>query len=246
MDLLKYVDNQVTKIRQTKIRYDKVVEDVKKKATSEYGTFGGISIKYDAEQVAVNKSQGETVIHQLYAECDKEIEKIITETETTLVAEKKRVIQEYAAAEPVPTTDDFNRIEQLKLDYGVSSDNAIATGRLVLDMNFHVENETVFAFAYYLLAKKVLVKTPENEQLLQDTYLKLFPIIQQKADELDAVEDAIKVFKSEVILYKMASNENLSCAESVSMKVELESLGYYERLQESQPQVIPVFEQGVN
>jgi hypothetical protein len=78
-----------------------------------------------------------------------------------------------------------------------------------------------------------LVKNPENNSLLQNAYLKLFPTIQEKADELKIVEDAINVFRSQVILYKMASNENISFAESVAMKVELESLGYYARLSET-------------
>ncbi|MBO4998179.1 MAG: hypothetical protein J6D02_09300 [Lachnospira sp.] len=236
MDLLKYVDSQITSIRQTKIRYEKVIEDIKKKSASEYGTFGGILIKYDAEQIAANKVQAEaTIIKQLYIELDKEIEKIIAETEATLALEKKKAIQEYAAAEPLPTTDDFNRIEQLKLDYGVRGDDGnIITGQFLIDMNFHIENETVFAFAYYLLAKKVMVRNPENEQMLQDIYLKLFPVIQKKADELKKVEDAINVFRSQVIIYKMDSNENLSFAESVAMKVELQSLGYYDRIQVTQ------------
>lgn len=230
MDLLKYIDTQLSKIRQTKKKYDEAIEKVNKSYASEYALYGGIQVHLSPEQVEVNKANGREIVGKLLEERDAEVQKIIQETEEALAAEKKKAIQAYTAAEPVPTDEDFRRVEQLKDEYSIG-ENSVNVGTLTADMNFHVENETVYAFAYYLLAKKSMQKTPETEKMLQETYIRLFPQIQVKADELKNVEDAIKVFRSQVILYKFATNENISFAESVSMKCELQSLGYYDNPQ---------------
>mgnify|MGYP007007441569 CR=1 FL=1 len=232
MDLLKYIDTQLSRIRQTKKKYDEAIEKVNKSYSSEYVLYGGIQVHLSPEQIEVNKANGREIVGKLLEERDAEVQKIVQETEETLAIEKKRAIQVYAAAEPVPTDEDFRRVEQLKEEYSISGD-MVNVGKLTADMDFHVENETVYAFAYYLLAKRTIQKTPESERILQETYTKIFPQIQVKADELKAVEDAIKVFRSQVILYKFAANENVSFEESVRMKVELQSLGYYENLQKN-------------
>lgn len=231
MGLLKYVDEQITKIRQTKKRYDEAIEKVNKSYSSEYALYGGIQVHLSPERVEANKATGREIVGKLLEECEAEVQKIIQETEETLAAEKKKAIQAYIAAEPVPTDEDFRRVEQLKEEYSIGN-GAVNVGKLTADMNFHVENETVYAFAYYLLAKRTMQKTPESESILQESYIKLFPQIQVKADELKAVEDAIKVFRSQVILYRFAVNESISFEDSVRMKCELQALGYYDNPQD--------------
>lgn len=231
MDLLVYIDSKLSRIRQTKKKYDEAIEKVNKSYASEYAFYGGIQVHLSPEQVEVNKANGREIVGKLLEERDAEVQKIVQEAEETLSAEKKKAIQEYVASEPVPTDEDFRRVEQLKDEYS-NGENTVNVAKLTADMNFHVENETVYAFAYYLLAKKSMQKTPDAERVLQETYIRLFPQIQVKAAELKAVEDAIKVFKSQVILYKFAANENISFEESVNMKCELQSLGYYDNPQD--------------
>lgn len=232
MDLGKYIDDQLTKIRKIKADYDNKAEQITKTQSSEWTTFYSVPVKLSTEQIADNITLGREAIGMLMEECEAKINQVIKETEETLAGEKKKAIQAYAAAEPVPTDEQLRRVEQLKAEYGVGSTMILAT--FVDDMKFHVENETVYAYSYYLLAKDVMSKDPESERMLQDIYLKLFPQIPIQASVLKNVEDYINVFRSNVILFKFSVATPVKTQEEqiarIRMKRELAEMGAIDRL----------------
>jgi hypothetical protein len=175
------------------------------------------------EKIEANKQIGRELVGAMIAERNEEVQNVINETEERLAAEKKKTIQEYAAAEPVPTDEDFRRVEYLKGEYGLI-DGAV-TLKFMDDMKFNVDNGTVWAYAYYLIAKKSS-NAKDNEGVLQDAFNTMFPQIQAKADDLKAVEDAINLFRSQIILYQFATTENISFAQSIAWKGALAETGY--------------------
>jgi hypothetical protein len=223
MDFTKYIDDQMTKIRQITKRYDDMAEKVSKEYSKEYAMYGTVQVHLSDDKIEANKQTGRELVGALIAERDQEVRKVINETEERLAAEKKKIIQEYAAAEPVPTDEDFRRVEYLKSEYAITDGSV--TLKFMDDMKFNVDNGTVWAYAYYLIAKKSS-SAKDNEGVLQDAFNTMFPQLQVKADDLKAVENAINLFRSQVILYHFSTNDNISCAQSIAWKAALAETGY--------------------
>lgn len=232
MDLGKYIDDQLTRIRKISSTYNTKAEELEKKQSKEWGDVLGMPVHLTTEQIANNIAIGRELVGKLFEERDAEIEKVIKETEEKLAEQKKVAIQDCVAAEPVPTDEQLRRVEHLRAEYGVGE--SMITADFISDMNFHVANETVSAYSYYLLAKSVMQKTPENERMLQDTYTKLFPQIAEKASALKNVEDYINVFRSNVILFKFSIATPVQTQEEqiarIRMKRELAELGAINQL----------------
>lgn len=232
MDLGKYIDSQLTEIRSISAKCEAKIEEIKKKQSSGWTEMYGVPIHLSTEQIAANEPTVREAIGKIMEERDKEIEKIIQETEEKLAEEKKRAIQACAAAEPVPTDEQLRRVEQLKTEYGVGESMILA--KFIEDMDFHVTNGTVYAYSYYLLARTVMQKTPESERKLQEIYIKLFPSIPERAAELKSVEDYINVFRSNIILFKFSVASPVQSQEEqiarIRMKRELAELGAINQL----------------
>jgi hypothetical protein len=223
MDYIKFIDEQMTKIRQITKNYDDMIAKVKNEYSKEYAMYGSIQVHLSDDRIEANKQTGRELVGGLMEERNAEVQKVITETEERLAAEKKKAIQEYATAEPVPTDEDFRRVEYLKSEYAIV--DGVVTLNFMDDMKFNVNNGTVWAYAYYLIAKQSN-SAKNNKSLLQDAFNTMFPKVQEKADVMKTVEDAINLFRSQVILYQFSTNENISFAQSIAWKTALAETGY--------------------
>jgi hypothetical protein len=223
MNYMNFIDEQMTKVWQITKSYDDVIGKVKDEYSKEYAMYGTIQVHLSDDKIEANKQTGRELVGKLIEERNAEVQKIFTETEERLAMEKKKAIQEYASAEPVPTEEDIRRVEHLKSEYKIIG-NAVSM-KFMDDMKFHVDNGTVWAYAYYLIAKDS-DSADSNKSLLQDMFNTMFPQIQERADDLKTVEDAINLFKSQVILYQFSTNENISFAQSVSWKAALAETGH--------------------
>ena len=120
---------------------------------------------------------------------------------------KKSAIQDLTAAEPVPTDIQLRMAEQIKKEYR-NGNNALSLDRVKqfeADMNYHVENETVKAYPFYLAAKDLFPDNGGNADILNAAYMKLFP-----AHKLDTIT---------------AINSEADQLEVIRLKEELASLG---------------------
>ena len=224
--LLQYIEKQITKLQNIKKNYNDQIQEVKKIAENEYQSFGEVLIHLTAQQQQQRLILANQGIKELEKACDDEINTIIVETENYLSEEKKKVIQVVSASEPVPTQDDRNRMDLLLDEYSVIDGTQFRS-----DMEMHIANETVYAFPYYLLAKKHFAKTPENESYLKELYNKMFPAVQDKLSKLDEVEEAVKTFRTYVITIKYPRSDGdvmigeEATFERIKMKQELASMG---------------------
>lgn len=229
MNLASYIDDQLTKIRKTYKNYEDKAEEIKKKYSSEWIEMYGTPVHISPERVNENIQIGREVVGKLFEECDTEIGKIIKETEDTIAAEHKKAIQAYVASEPVPTDEQLKRVEQLRSEYHIGG--VFATMKFMNDMDFHVKNETVYAYPYYLIAKGVLSDDIENKTRLNNIYMSLFPEIQKKADELKTVEELNNLFKTQVIIFKFnTKGEAMDLMERIKLKLELQDMGTISQL----------------
>jgi hypothetical protein len=145
MDYIKFIDEQMTKIRQITKNYDDMIAKVKNEYSKEYAMYGSIQVHLSDDRIEANKQTGRELVGGLMEECNAEVQKVITETEERLATEKKKAIQEYAVAEPVPTDEDFRRVEHLKSEYAIV--DGVVTLNFMDDMKFNVNNGTVWAYA---------------------------------------------------------------------------------------------------
>ena len=97
------------------------------------------------------------------------------------------------------------------------------------DMNYHVENETVKAYPFYLAAKDLFPDNGGNADILNAAYMKLFPAITEKQSVLDEIGECERFFRAAIITHKLdtitAINSEADQLEVIRLKEELASLG---------------------
>lgn len=120
---------------------------------------------------------------------------------------------------------------QIKKEYR-NGNNALSLDRVKqfeADMNYHVENETVKAYPFYLAAKDLFPDNGGNAEILNAAYIKLFPAIAEKRSVLDGVGECERFFRAAIITHKLdtitAINSEADQLEVIRLKEELASLG---------------------
>ncbi len=225
------VQAKLDEIRNVHSKYSEAIAKVQAEASKEWIEKYGMPMHISPEAVERNKENAREFVGELMKEYKDTIQRLVDEGEATLSGEKRIAIQEYAAAEHVPTQDDLNRMEVLKREYntkGIFDEN-----KFMFDCDFHMENQTVFAYPYYLMAlERVKEKGDEAAQkALNDKYVQLYPELGSKAAALDTVEAQIRAFRIGVINFRFDTEEVLKThegwEESVRLKGQLLELGYY-------------------
>lgn len=229
--LKKYLDGVINDIRTLYVKTQEHIQDIQKKATSEWTTVYSVPVHMTPEQQAANAAVMQDAANKLNQEYREAAEKAIQEAADTIATVKKAAIQDLAAAEPVPTDVQLRMAEQIKKEYG-SGSKALPVDRakqFEVDMNFHVENETVKAYPFYLAAKDLFPDDGNNANILESIYGKLFPAIAEKQAVLDGINECERFFKAAVITHKLdtiaAVTTEADQFEVIRMKQELQELG---------------------
>lgn len=229
-ELKEQLDSAIDEIRTSYIAVQEKLQDMQKKASSEWTTVYSFPVHITPEQQAVNAAAMRDEENKLNQEYREAVEKKIQETTDTIAAVKKAAIQDVTAAEPVPTDVQLRMAEQIKKEYS-SGNNALSLDRVKqfeADMNFHVDNETVKAYPYYLAAKDLFPDDGSNADVLNAAYTKLFPAIAEKKAVLDGIEECERWFRATVIMHKLDAISNpteTDQLEIIRMKDELADLG---------------------
>ena len=233
--LKRYLETTMNDIRTLYLVTQEKIAEVKKQSNSEWTKIYNTPVRMTPEQQASMVELGRDVVNQMNAEYHAEVEKLIQEATEFIATVKKKAVQDLTAAEPLPTDVQLRMAEQIKKEY-TSNGNAIVIDRAVKfqdDMNFHVENETVKAYPYYLVAKEVFPDDANNRELLDSVYLKIFPALAEKKAALKEIEECERFFKASVIIHKFDTITNpteVDQFEMIRMKQELEELGAIDKL----------------
>lgn len=228
--LKKYLENTINEIRTLYVATQEKIAEVQKQSNSEWTKIYNIPVRMTAEQQANMATLGRDAVNQMNAEYHSEVEKLIQEATEFVGVVKKKAIQDLIAAEPVPTDVQLRMAEQIKKEYTING-NAIAVDRAVKfqdDMNFHVENETVKAYPYYLAAKEIFPDDTGNSELLDSVYLKIFPELAERKAALNEIEECERFFKTSVIIHKfdtITDPTEVDQLEMIRLKQELADLG---------------------
>jgi len=233
--LKRYLETTMNDIRTLYLVTQEKIAEVKKQSNSEWTKIYNTPVRMTPEQQASMAELGRDVVNQMNAEYRAEVEKLIQEATEFIATVKKKAVQDLTAAEPLPTDVQLRMAEQIKKEY-TTSGNAIAVDRAVKfqdDMNFHVENETVKAYPYYLVAKEVFPDDANNRELLDSVYLKIFPEFAERKAALKEIEECERFFKASVIIHKFDTITNpteVDQLEMIRMKRELNELGAIDKL----------------
>lgn len=228
--LKKYLDGVIDDIRTLYVKTQEKLQEIQKKASSEWTTVYNIPVHMTPEQQATNVAVMQDAANKLNQEYRESVEKMILEAEDTLKTIKKTAIQDLTAAEPVPTDVQLRMAEQIKKEYS-SGNNALSLDRVKqfeTDMNYHVDNETVKAYPFYLAAKDLFPDDGNNADILNTIYNKLFPEIAEKQAVIDGIEECERFFRAAIITHKFDTISNPTEAdqlEMIRMKLELNELG---------------------
>lgn len=229
--LKKYLDGVIDDIRTLYIKTQEKLREIQKKANSEWTTVYNVPVHMTPDQQAANAAVMQDAANKLNQEYKEAVEKAIQEAANTIAAEKKSAIQDLTAAEPVPTDVQLRMAEQIKKEYS-SGNNALSLDRVKqfeADMNYHVENETVKAYPFYLAAKDLFPDNGGNADILNAAYIKLFPAIAEKRSVLDGIGECERFFRAAIITHKLdtitAINSEADQLEVIRLKEELASLG---------------------
>lgn len=228
--LKKYLESVMNDIRALYIATQEKVHELKKQSKSEWTTVYSVPVHMTPEQQAANAAVMQDAANRLNTEYKEAVEKMVQEAFDFVATVKKAAIQDLTAAEPFPTDVQLRMVEQIKKEYS-SGNNALSLDRVKQfesDMNYHVENETVKAYPFYLAAKDLFPDDGSNADILNSVYLKLFPAIAEKQAVVDGIEDCERYFKAAVICYKFDTVREPTEAdqlEMIRMKQELNDLG---------------------
>lgn len=229
--LKKYLDGVIDDVRTLYIKTQEKVQEIQKKANSEWITVYSVPVHMTLEQQAANAAVMQDAANKLNQEYKEVTEKAVQEATDFLATVKKTAIQDLTAAEPVPTDVQLRMAEQIKKEYS-NGNNALSLDRVKqfeADMNYHVENETVKAFPFYLAAKDLFPNNGSNADILNAAYMKLFPAITEKQAVLAEVEECERFFRAAIITHKLdtitAINSEADQLEVIRLKEELASLG---------------------
>ncbi len=233
--LKKYLNGVIDEIRTLYVKTQEQIQEVQKKAQSGYSSFYNIPIRLTAEQAESQEQIGRDVANKIMAEYREAVEKLIQEAEDTLKTVKKAAIQDFTAAEPVPTELQLRMMDQIKKEYSTDKDglNLTQVKKFEDAMNYHVDNETVKAYPYYLAAKDLFPDDTNNAEILNSVYMKLFPALAEKKAVIAGIEEYEKFFKTAVICHKLDTISNATEAdqfEMIRMKQELAALGTIDKL----------------
>jgi hypothetical protein len=225
--LKKYLDSVIDDIRKLYINTQERIQEIQKNASSEWTTVYSVPVHMTPEQQATNAAIMQDAVNKLNEEYRNKVDAKIQEAMDFIATLKKTAIQDVAAAEPVPTDIQLRMAEQIKKEYGYNG-NALALDRVnqfETDMNYHVDNETVKGYPYYLVAMELF---PDNAEILDSVYKKLFPSLVEKKAALADIEECERFFKATIIIHKFDTISNPTEAdqlELIRMKTELAELG---------------------
>lgn len=228
--LKKYLSGVIDDIRTLYVRTQEAVQEIQKQSQSEYTKIYGVPIRMTEEQRAQMSAVGQDSVNKLIFEYRETVDKAVQEALDFVATVKKTAVQDLAAAEPVPTDVQLRMAEQIKKKYN-SGGNVLSIDRVKqfeTDMNYHVDNETVKAYPYYLAAKDLFPDNGNNADILNTVYNKLFPAIAEKQAALDGINELETYFKTAVICHKFDTISNPTEAdqlEMIRMKEELQQLG---------------------
>lgn len=200
--LKKYLSGVIDDIRTLYVKTQEQVKEIQKKAGSEWTTVYSVPVHMTPEQQAANAAVMQDAANKLISNYQEAVEKAVQEALDFVATVKKTAIQELTAAEPVPTDVQLRMAEQIKKEYG-SGSKALPVDRVKqfeADMNFHVENETVKAYPFYLAAKDLFPDDGNNTSILDSIYGKLFPAIAEKQAVLDGINECERWFRAAVII----------------------------------------------
>lgn len=199
--LKKYLDSVIDDVRKLYVKTQEQIQEVQKKAQSGYSSFYNIPVRLTAEQAESQEQIGRDVANKIMAEYREALEKLIQETENTITIIKKAAIQDFTAAEPVPTDLQLRMVEQIKKEYSADKGGLLLTQvkKFEDEMNYHVENETVKGYPYYLAAKDLFPDDANNAEILNGVYMKLFPALVEKKAAIDGIEECERFFKTAIL-----------------------------------------------
>lgn len=189
--LKKYLDSVIDDVRKLYVKTQEQIQEVQKKAQSGYSSFYNIPVRLTAEQAESQEQIGRDIANKIMADYREALEKQIQETENTITIIKKAAIQDFAAAEPVPTDLQLRMVEQIKKEYSADKGGLLLTQvkKFEDEMNYHVDNETVKGYPYYLAAKDLFPDDANNVEILNGIYMKLFPVLAEKKPLLMALKN---------------------------------------------------------
>lgn len=228
--LKKYLSGVIDDIRMLYVKTQEQVQEIQKKAGSEWTTVYSVPVHMTPEQQAANAAVMRDAANKLISNYQEAVEKAVQEALDFVATVKKTAIQELTAAEPVPTDVQLRMVEQIKKEYS-SGSKALPVDKVKqfeADMNFHVENETVKAYPFYLAAKDLFPDDGNNTSILDSIYGKLFPAIADKQAVVDGIEECERWFRAAVIIHKLDTISNPTEAdqlEIIRLKLELNDLG---------------------
>lgn len=228
--LKKYLSGVIDDIRTLYVKTQEQVQEIQKKAGSEWITVYSVPVHMTPEQQTANAAVMQDAANKLISNYQEAVEKAVQEALDFVATVKKTAIQELTAAEPVPTDVQLRMAEQIKREYS-SGGNVLSVDRVKkfeTDMNFHVENETVKAYPYYLAAKDLFSEDGNSGDILNAVYNKLFPAIADKQAVVDGIEECEHWFRAAIIIHKLDTISNPTEAdqlEIIRLKQELNDLG---------------------
>lgn len=233
--LMKYLNGVIEEIRTLYVKTQEQIQEVRKKSLSTWNTFYNTLVKLTPEQAESQEQIGRDVVNKIMAEYHDALDKLIREAEDTIATVKKAAIQDFTAAEPVPTELQLRMMEQIKKEYATDKDglNLTQVKKFEDAMNYHVDNETVKAYPYYLAAKDLFPDDANNAEILNGVYMRLFPALTERQAVIDGIAECEKFFKTAVICHKMDTISNATEAdqfETIRMKQELAALGTIDKL----------------
>ena len=235
MNYQEYAEKTLQEITAVKEKYGRQAAEIERKSKQKYGEpLYGLPVHYTQEQIEANIIKGRELIEAAAENLDKELTDIFQTAYKALDSEYKKAFQAKAAAEPTPTAEDLARVELLKRDYrlkGRKPIDDILLDDFINGMREHMENNTVFAYPYYLVAKAEVAENKAVENVINSYYDSLFPKAAEAVKELAKITKAADTIKTEEILHTLnTKGDKLSLVERVSLKTQLADMGTINRL----------------
>lgn len=223
MDIKQYAEQQAKKVDEI---FNKHYEDsqlIMKEAEKTTKVIGRETVELPTETVVGNIAIAKNTIVTLKQQRDEDIQKIIDETNAVIGEQLKKAAQEYYAAEPIPTEDDLKRVSIIKDQY--LKGNAVQP-KFFEDMEYHVENQTVKAYPFYLVATEIVSDTDfSTRNYLNEALTRIFPELTEKAAALAELTEAQNIVRAAFLKNRMEYDKDYTSIESISMKQELYRMG---------------------
>ena len=233
--LKKYLNGVIDDIRTLYVKTQEQIQKVQETAKSGYSHFYNMPVRLTAEQAETQKQIARDVANKIMAEYKETLEKFIRDAEDTIASVKKAAIQDFVAAEPVPTELQLRMVDQIKKEYSADRGglSLVQVKKFESALNYHTDNETIKAYPYYLAAKDLFPDDANNTEILAGIYMKQFPTLAEKKAVIDGIEECERFFKTAVICHKMdtiANATEVDQLEVIRMKQELAALGTIDQM----------------